>query len=328
MFFVQYEHRFNSSCFKSTQNRVESPNDFYKCYFSEMKLFKNFFPTASALLHMRFVFSFFLMPVFFFATSQAPQLIWINTILTFIIWHLLVYPASNGYNSYFDKDEGSIALIEKPPPVDKSLYNFSLFLDLLAILLSIYVSWILLVAVLIYGLFSKLYSHPAVRLKRYPIISFLIVFIFQGACVYWSSYAAISGLSLNGWNLNFTLAGLICSCLIGATYPLTQVYQHEEDSKRGDITLSIVLGIRGSFWFSTVLFGMAALLLFTYCYRLEMMKNFWLFLVFSTPVFAIFINWFYKVYHDPSQANFKNMSRMTLVSGFIMLIYFAVLNFI
>ena len=293
-----------------------------------MKFPGNLFPTASALLHMRFAFSFFLMPVFFFATSQAPQLIQINTILTFIVWHLLVYPASNGYNSYFDKDEGSIALIENPPLVDKSLYNFSLFLDLMGILISIYVSWILLVAVLIYGLFSKLYSHPAVRLKKYPVISFLIVFIFQGACVYWSSYAAVSGLSFNGWNLNFTLAGLICSCLIGATYPLTQVYQHKEDSQRGDITLSIVLGIRGSFWFSAALFGMAALLLLTYWHRLEMMKNFWLFLVFAAPVFAVFFNWFYKVYHDPSQANYKNMSKMTLVSGFIMLTYFMMLNFI
>ena len=292
-----------------------------------MNSLRHFIPSASALLHLRFMFSFFLMPVFLFAISQAPQVIWTSTILTFIIWHLLVYPASNGYNSYFDRDEGSIALLENPPPIDKSLYYFSILMDLLAILLSIFVSWILLLAVLLYGLFSKLYSHPQVRLKKYPLISFLIVFIFQGACVYWSSYAAVSGLNnLNGWNLNFTLAGLICSCLIGASYPLTQVYQHIEDGKRGDKTLSIVLGIRGSFWFAAALFALSALLLFIYWYRLEMMNNFWLFLPFVFPVFAVFVNWFIKVYHDPNQANFKNMSRMTLISSFMMLIYFAILN--
>ena len=294
-----------------------------------MNILRKFFPTASALLHLRFAFSFFLMPVFFFAISQAPQVIWMNAILTFIIWHLLVYPASNGYNSYFDKDEGSIALLENPPPVDKSLYYFSLFLDLLAILLSAFVSSILLLAILLYGLFSKLYSHPSVRLKRYPVISFLIVFIFQGACVYWSTYTSVSGINtLYGWNLNFTIAGLICSCLIGASYPLTQVYQQEEDSKRGDKTLSIVLGIRGSFWFAGTLFVLAVLLLFIYWYRLEMMRNFWLFLIFVLPVFVVFLNWFTKVYHDPNQANFKNMTRMTLTSGFLMLLYFALLNFI
>ena len=294
-----------------------------------MNSLRNFLPSFSALLHMRIVFSVFLMPVFLFAVSQAPRLNWLDTILTFIIWHLLVYPASNGYNSYFDKDEGSIALIEKPPQVDKSLYNFSLVLDSIAVLLSIYVSWILMLAVLIYGIFSKMYSHPAFRLKKYPVISFLIVFIFQGACVYWSTYASVSGLdTLSGWNLNFTLAGLICSCLIGATYPLTQVYQHEEDSKRGDKTLSIVLGIRGSFYFSALLFILSAILLFSYWYRLEMMNNFWLFLILVLPVFAVFINWLLKVYRDPAQANFKNMSRMTLLSSIMLLIYFGILNFI
>jgi len=294
-----------------------------------MNFIRNIFPSASALVHLRILFSTFLMPVFLFALSQVPQINLQDTILTFIIWHLLVYPASNGYNSYFDKDEGSIALIEKPPPVDKSLYYFSLFLDFIALILSLFVGWILFMAVLIYGVISKMYSHPTFRFKKYPVISFLIVFIFQGAFVYWSTYVSISGLdTLSGWNLNFTLAGLICSCLIGATYPLTQVYQHEEDSKRGDTTLSIVLGIRGSFYFSAVLFLLSAILLYFYWDRLEMINYFWLFLVIASPVFILFANWFSAVYSDASYANFKNMSRMTLLSSISMLIYFGLLNII
>ena len=294
-----------------------------------MNILRNFFPTASAFLHLRLLFSVFLMPVFLFALSQVPQINVQNTVLTFIIWHLLVYPASNGYNSYFDKDEGSIALIETPPPVDKSLYYFSLFLDILALLLSLYVGWILFLSVLFYGIISKMYSHPSFRFKKYPLLSFLIVFIFQGAFVYWSTYASISGLdTLEGWNLNFTLAGLICSCLIGATYPLTQVYQHEEDSNRGDTTLSMVLGIRGSFYFSALLFLFSSMLLYFYWDRLEMSTNFWIFLALASPVFILFSNWFFTVYHDPSKANFKNMSRMTLLSSIMMLIYFGLLNII
>ncbi len=294
-----------------------------------MNILRNFFPTASAFLHLRLLFSVFLMPVFLFALSQVPQINVQNTVLTFIIWHLLVYPASNGYNSYFDKDEGSIALIETPPPVDKSLYYFSLFLDILALLLSLYVGWILFLSVLFYGIISKMYSHPSFRFKKYPLVSFLIVFIFQGAFVYWSTYASISGLdTLEGWNLNFTLAGLICSCLIGATYPLTQVYQHEEDSNRGDTTLSMVLGIRGSFYFSALLFLFSSMLLYFYWERLEMSTNFWIFLALASPVFILFSNWFFTVYHDPSKANFKNMSRMTLLSSIMMLIYFGLLNII
>ena len=294
-----------------------------------MNQLKGFLPSFSTLLHLRFFFSVFLLPVFFFALSQAPEIKVNSAILTFIIWHLLVYPASNGYNSYFDKDEGSIALIEKPPPVDKSLYYFSLALDFIALILTIYVGWFLFFSVFIYEAFSKMYSHPSIRLKKYPFISFLIVFVFQGAFVFWSTYVSVSGINIfYGWNLNFTLAGLICSCLIGATYPLTQVYQHEEDSKRGDKTLSLILGIRGSFYFSAGLFLLSGILLFTYWYRLDLLNNFWLFLILSGPVFTLFISWFIKVYQNPAHANFKNMSRMTLLSGLLMLIYFGLLNII
>jgi 1,4-dihydroxy-2-naphthoate octaprenyltransferase len=292
-----------------------------------MNYLKSFIPSRSAWVHLRFFFSFFLLPVFLFALSQVPQVIIANAILTFLIWHLLVYPASNGYNSYFDKDEGAIALVENPPPVDRSLYYFSLLLDLIGLVLSLLVSLDLFISVLLYGTFSKLYSHPSVRLKKYPWASFLIVFIFQGTCVYWSSYAAISGLSiLHGWNFNFIIAGLVCSCLIGATYPLTQVYQHEEDTKRGDRTLSIVLGIRGSFFFSAFLLVIAAFFLFLYFNKLGSLNSFWLFLPFALPVLFVFLSWFIKVWRDEKEANFKNMSRMTLVSGILMFFYFAVLN--
>ena len=294
-----------------------------------MKLYRALIPSRSSWVHLRFLFSFFLMPIFLFALSQVPQVNVSNAILTFFIWHVLVYPASNGYNSYFDKDEKSIALVENPPPVDRSLYNFSLFLDVLAVCLAFLVGLEFVVAVLLYGTFSKLYSHPSTRLKKYPIISFLIVFIFQGACIYWSSYAGISGLSiLSGWNTNFIMAGLICSCLIGASYPLTQVYQHEEDGKRGDITLSMILGVRGSFGFAAVLFALATVLLSIYWTNMRQLVNFWLFLPFALPVFAVFVNWFIHIWHDEKEANFKNMTQMTLISGMLMLLYFGLLNFI
>jgi 1,4-dihydroxy-2-naphthoate octaprenyltransferase len=266
------------------------------------------------------------MPVFVFALGQAPAIDPIKAILVFVIWHLFIYPASNGYNSYFDKDEGSIALIENPPPTDKSLYVFSIFLDFAGIALAFFVSLEFVLAVFLYGLLSKLYSHPAVRLKKYAIISFLVVFIFQGAFVYWATYSAISNQSVGGtWSSNFLLAGLICSCLIGASYPLTQVYQHEEDSKRGDRTLSMLLGINGTFVFAALLFVGATALMFIYWSRLDLLENFWLFLAFIIPVLGVFLSWIVKLKKDKSQANFKNMSKMTMVSGVAMLGYFLVL---
>lgn len=285
-----------------------------------------FFPSRSAVLHLRFPFSFFLLPVYVFALSQVPFVHTINAWMVFIAWHFFVYPASNGYNSYFDRDEGSIALVEHPPAVDKSLYYSSLVLEAAGILLAMLVSIEFMVAAITYGLLSKLYSHPAVRLKKYPVYSFLVVFIFQGAFVYWFSYAAISRLSVfDGFNLNFFLAGMVCSCLIGASYPLTQVYQHEEDSKRGDKTLSLLLGVRGSFYFSAVLFLAVIILMYFYWKNIGQPANFWIFLFFTVPVFGVFIHWFLQVLGDEKAANFRNMTRMTIVSGLVLLSYFCVI---
>lgn len=295
-----------------------------------------FIPSRSTLLHLRLPFSIFLLPVFLFAISQAPQVITYKAWVAFFAWHFFVYPASNAFNSYFDKDEGSIALMEVSPPVDKSLYYFSLILDGIAMLLAVLVSVEFLLAVIIYGIISKLYSHPKVRLKKYPFISFFIVFFFQGAFVYWTSYTAISGQSIfsifyiYGYaeSLSFILAGLICSFLIGANYPLTQIYQHEEDSQRRDNTLSLVLGVRGSFVFAAVLFSITLILMYVYWNDLGKVNNFYFFLLFSAPVLISFFNWAVRVWHDDKEANYKNMSRMTWVSGIMMLLYFALLMFI
>jgi len=283
-------------------------------------------PTKSALLHMRFFFSFFLLPVYVFALSQVPQFTILNAVLIFVAWHLFVYPASNGYNSYFDKDEGSIALLEKPPQVDKSLYWFSLMFGAIGFIIGLFVSLEFALATLIYGFLSKMYSHPAIRLKKYPVISFLVVFIFQGAFVYWTTYAALAGQSMFQIKADgFLIAGIICSCLIGASYPLTQVYQHDEDRKRGDKTLSLLLGVKGSFIFPGLMFALSVFLMFRYWMLVKQPQNFWLFLIFVAPVMLVFFRWFFNVLEDKRNADFKNMSYMTLTSGSAMLAYFVLI---
>jgi 1,4-dihydroxy-2-naphthoate octaprenyltransferase len=286
----------------------------------------NFMPSKSSWLHLRFAFSLFLLPVFIFAVSQAPHPDTVKCWIAFFCWHFFIYPASNGYNSYFDKDEDSIALLKSPPKVDKSLYWLSLGFDLIGILLAFFVSLEFVLAVIVYGLLSKLYSHPATRLKKYPVVSFLVVFFFQGAFVYYTSYSAVSqvSLALLASDSPFLIAGLICSCLIGASYPLTQVYQHEEDSKRGDKTLSMLLGVKGSFWFSAALFIAGGLLLYHYWDEAGRLSMFYLFLAFAAPVFGMFVYWFRKVWDDERNANFKLMSRITFLSGTMMLLYFVV----
>ena len=279
------------------------------------------FFSKSVFLHLRLPFSLLLLPVYLFAFSSSSNINNSHALVVFIILHLLVYPASNAYNSYFDKDEGSIALIKNPPKVDKSLYITAITLEWFAVLLSFLVNWPFALGVIIYNLLSKAYSHPTIRLKKYPVISFLVVFIFQGGFIYLLCFYAFADIFL-GFTADAFLAAVICSCLIGASYPLTQVYQHEEDFKRGDKTLSLLLGIKGSFLFSGIVFFIGLSLMFLYWFRQNQLINFYVFAALSLPILVYFIWWFKQILIDKANANFKNAMRMTLISGVVMLIYF------
>ncbi|CAH0997332.1 1,4-dihydroxy-2-naphthoate octaprenyltransferase [Emticicia aquatica] len=262
------------------------------------------------LLHFRLPFSFFLMPVYWFAISQTPNLDHPKAIWIFIILHVFIYPASNAYNSYFDKDEGSIGGLENPPAVDKKLFWASWIVDFLAILISFFVIDPLFAGmILIYGLVSKAYSNDKIRLKKYPILSWFIVGLFQGAFTY---FTVILAFTKNIQNLQEQLLpAIISTIMLWAVYPMSQIYQHEEDAKRGDTTLSILLGIKGTFVFTAIVFSIAFAAFFIYFTQ----NNFIVLLIFNFPTLVFFGWWFLKVWKDKSQANFKNTMWLNLLAS-------------
>lgn len=127
--------------------------------------------SRSTWLHLRIPFSYFLLPVFLFALGVSPNFTESRLLWSFLIVHLLLYPASNGFNSYFDKDEKSIGGLSNPPPVKVGLYYVSLLFDGFAIVLGLKISVLFASMLLIYGLVSKAYSHPAVRLKNTRLLA-------------------------------------------------------------------------------------------------------------------------------------------------------------
>src|SRR5688572_19762062 len=196
--------------------------------------------SRSSWLHLRVPFSFLLLPIFLFSLSVSPNINGQWILWVFLILHFFLYPASNAYNSYFDKDEKSIGGLKNPPPVRKGLYFLALALDVLAIVLSyIKISTTFAIMVFIYGLVSKAYSHPSIRIKKYPWTSWIITGLFQGLFTFLMCYVGLNGFTLDlAWKWQIILPGLLTSAMLWANYPLTQVYQHEEDTKRGDLTLS------------------------------------------------------------------------------------------
>jgi 4-hydroxybenzoate polyprenyltransferase len=264
-------------------------------------------------LHLRVPFSFFLLPVFWFALSQSINPHFGRSLLVAFIIHLLLYPASNAYNSFFDKDEESIGILEAPPPVDQTLHLVAWGLDILALILGAFIGWPFVFYLLIYGLISKAYSHDRIRLKKYPVWSWLIVSSFQGGFTYIMTLQAISDIPLEQLltSQNLLASGL-CTLNVMAMYPLTQVYQHAEDARRGDLTLSRLLGIQGTFVCAVLVFACSLLGFYVY---FGGRSHFYILLVFILPAIVFFVTWYLRVRIDRSHANFRSAMRMTLLSG-------------
>lgn len=291
------------------------------------KLFVISWFDASTLIHLRLPFSFFLMPVFLFALSQANSVNWPKTILAFVILHLFIFPSSNGYNSYQDRDETPIGGLKHPPKVSINLFYATLLLDIAGILSGLLISIYFAVFVSVFILMSRAYSYRNLRLKKYPIIGFLTVFIFQGAFVYLMASAAITSFQIENF---FTANNLICmmvaSLFIGSIYPLTQIYQHEADKKDGVISISYKLGYIGTFIFSAILFSLAVLFLFYYFNLKHQQTASVLFLILMVPVVAKLSVWFNRVRKDTVHANFENTMTMNLLTSSCMNLYFLVLT--
>ncbi|MEH0158126.1 UbiA family prenyltransferase [Limibacter armeniacum] len=277
--------------------------------------------TKSSLLHLRVPFSFFLMPVFLFAAGSVVTIEWFNFWMAFVAIHLFLYPASNAYNSYYDRDEGSIGGLKQPPKVTQDLWLLSILFDVSAILLGLLVSLNFALMLFIYGMISKAYSYDSIRLKKYPIIGWLTVGVFQGAFTYLMTVMAVAP-DQDILTLKVLIPAVLSSLLLLGSYPMTQIYQHEEDRSRGDKTISIMLGIRGTFIFTMLFFSLATAGFAWYYLNYFDRRIAAGFAVALMPVMGYFIKWAREVWKDQQKANFESTMLLNIISAVTLNTYF------
>ena len=258
--------------------------------------------TRSTLLHLRIPFSFFLLPVFLFALALTPNHNGERMLLVFLSLHLFLYPSSNGYNSYYDKDEESIGGLKRPPKVTKDLLVWSLVFFGIALALGAWINWEFASMLGLYGLVSMAYSHPAIRLKKYAWISWVIAGLFQGYFTFAMAYAGLSNL---GWEVLFKphvlLPGFLTSLMLWGNYPLTQVHQHGEDARRGDRTLSLLLWIKRTFAFSAVFFALTASAFVWYFVDKGQTPIVGYYLAAMAPIALFFLIWMGMILREPTK---------------------------
>ena len=158
------------------------------------------------------------------------------------IWVILGNGGTLAINSAFDRDEGDIGYLDAPPPAPRHLAAFAYVLMAAGQGLSLLLPRGFALAYAACFALSVVYSVPPVRLKAVAGADWVINMIGFGTL---TPYA---GWALTGRPLPTVVAVVLWSfcALFASLYPLTQLYQFEEDAKRGDRTLALMLGMRGS----------------------------------------------------------------------------------
>jgi 4-hydroxybenzoate polyprenyltransferase len=160
--------------------------------------------------------------------------------LGLIAWVVMLNGGTLALNSAFDRDEGDIGYLKAPPPPPKHLALVGFLLMAagqgVSFVLPPLFRWTYAVCFVL----SILYSVPPFRLKAVAGLDWVINMWGFG------TLTPLAGLAATGTVPSPVLSlVLLAFCpLFAALYPLTQLYQFDEDRRRGDRTLALVLGMR------------------------------------------------------------------------------------
>ena len=160
-------------------------------------------------------------------------------LLGWLVYVALLNGGTLAINSAYDQDEGDIGYLKAPPKPPTYLAPFASVLlvasALLGFLLPLPFALINLACVVM----SVLYSVPPARLKARAGWDLLI------NCVGFGLLTPLGGWALTGraFTPGVLLASLGFGCLFATLYPMTQIYQVAEDTRRGDRTLVIKVGV-------------------------------------------------------------------------------------
>jgi 1,4-dihydroxy-2-naphthoate octaprenyltransferase len=191
-----------------------------------------------------------LAPVFLWGALAADGRWTARLALAFVLVHLCLYGGATAFNSVYDRDQGPVGGLRAPPPVPAGLLPVSLVLQAAGALAAVGVSRSFALVYLAMAALGCAYSHPRVRFKARPWASLLVVSLGQGVLGFLLGYFAAGGTPRSALSARAFEAALVAAAFTTALYPLTQIYQVDEDRRRGDHTFAVVYGARGCFRFA------------------------------------------------------------------------------
>jgi 4-hydroxybenzoate polyprenyltransferase len=231
---------------------------------------------------------FFLANGFAFGMDTLKQ--WLIAVVT---WTILGNGGTLAINSYYDQDEGDIGYLDNPPEPPKYLHIVSIILMLVGIPLAISLGQRFFITYTVCAVLSLLYSVPPFRAKARAGFDVVINSIGYGGLTFYAGWAALNK-PLEPTIINVVLGFMF---LFAGFYPLTQIYQMEEDRERGDVTLAVRLDKRNALRFATgaVVIGFIFFVGETAARYLELRS---LGILFSLFLWGIFLIDWYKKYAE------------------------------
>ncbi len=160
-------------------------------------------------------------------------------VFALVVWVLFLNGGTLAINSAFDRDEGDIGYLDAPPPAPRHLFAVSFALLAIGQVLAFLLPRPFTIVYAICFAMSVAYSVPPLRLKAVGGLDWVINMVGFGTLTPYAGWAA-TGRPLD---TPHALALLGFCPLFASLYPLTQLYQFEEDDRRGDRTLALILGM-------------------------------------------------------------------------------------
>jgi len=209
-------------------------------------------------LHLRLHYQFLILSGgFLLGGFMAGQMDTLQFWLQFLNVHILLFGGATAYNSWWDKDEGPIGGLKHPPKMEKWMHGASLGMMFLGLLAAVAAGWMFTLIYFISLVLFWLYSTPLARWKGRPILSLIAI----GASTGFNS-VLLGTLAAGG-----AISPVILLSATGATfillslYPVSQIFQMQEDAGRNDKTFAIRFGMAGVKKFFAISYPFGAFLL-------------------------------------------------------------------
>jgi len=211
------------------------------------------------LVHLRLQFQAILAGIFIWAFALADGVFDARAWIAFVALHVGLYGGVTAYNAFYDQDVGPVTGLRRPPRAGAACRWGGLAFIAAGAIAALWVGATFAAVYFMIALLGIGYSHPRVRFKRHPLASLGVVAIGQGALGYLAGAAAAVPRGLPPWSVALVCGGVAVVCFVTGLYPLSQVFQIEEDRARGDRTFAVRYGAGTVFRTTLVGFGLGTL---------------------------------------------------------------------